>query len=884
MKNLCCFLILLCYCQAGWAQTSFCPNFNQPAPLADQCSGAPFLCGNYLDGYCSSNDSLGNDTIGAWTFAGGGFLRLSPCADSLVLGVQLSNCTDTFGLRVRLFGGNCDSLDLMTEYVAPADSAVELLFAGLVADKVYYLAFDSPDDAVCGFSLQVLAGMGTAVPGDTCNCTDGTIDGPMVLCPGQVATYSIIPPVCTIIPGNPIGGNGIYCPPPPEIACANADSLMLVWHIPDDLMFLGDSTGTTIQVLVDSALNSFDTLIQGLIWVEWKLVSTNPADTLSFCACSGCSGSILPKEVTIRNKIRYEFCSITCANPICVINNVPYFAPGNYVQQIQEGGTCVKVLVSIDLYIIQPWIDLGPDRTICAGESVVLEAQPVQPNQFYFWNTGETSPFLVVQPAVTTTYSVVVTDLFSGCTASDEITVIVTPNDTLHLGAVGTVSCTIPCFEFMGQNYCEAGIYSLQDSCTVTIFEIIFIKDTLNLGVADTITCTEPCVMVLNETYCEPGNYTISDSCHIYHFSILIDTMPITVGAPVHDCLPSNTQYTVSFSIQGQPPFKVNGNTITGAFYTSAPIVNGNPYSFVVEQAGNGCLQVIAGQYSCAFFCNSDAGAMSDTPIAGCAGQSFQVQPAAAAILSPGDTLEYILHTLAGDSIGVILARNATGLFYFDPTVMAPGETYFVSAVVGPPAPTGGVDLSHSCTQVAPGQAVLFYELWLDLGPDQTVHQGGAATLEASTNAGKIATISWLANDQLVQEAVLQWQAQPLFSTAYLCEIVDSNGCTANDSVLVQVNEGALYFPNVVYPGSGEQLNRYFTLFSTEGYIRRIQYLEIYSRWGELLFSKKDFQANQPQEGWDGQGAPLNVYIFRAGVELYDGKAEVLTGDVTVLR
>lgn len=73
--------------------------------------------------------------------------------------------------------------------------------------------------------------------------------------------------------------------------------------------------------------------------------------------------------------------------------------------------------------------DAGNDVTICAGEEVTLTATG---GTIYLWDTGDTTPDLVVSPTVTTTYTVTVEDDY-GYTDTDSVTVTVneTPNITV---------------------------------------------------------------------------------------------------------------------------------------------------------------------------------------------------------------------------------------------------------------------------------------------------------------------------------------------------------------------------------------------------------------------------------------------------------------------
>ena len=59
--------------------------------------------------------------------------------------------------------------------------------------------------------------------------------------------------------------------------------------------------------------------------------------------------------------------------------------------------------------------------------------------------------------------------------------------------------------------------------------------------------------------------------------------------------------------------------------------------------------------------------------------------------------------------------------------------------------------------------------------------------------------------------------------------------------------------------------------------------LQIYNRWGELLFESDDIN-----RGWDGlyRGRPVQqgVYVWRAEVTFTDGKQSIKAGDLTLLR
>ena len=98
-----------------------------------------------------------------------------------------------------------------------------------------------------------------------------------------------------------------------------------------------------------------------------------------------------------------------------------------------------------------------------------------------------------------------------------------------------------------------------------------------------------------------------------------------SAGAITQVCDGTNLFYTVNFSISGgQAPFSVNGQAVTGALFTSAPIASGGNYSFVITD-GNSCMSgAITGSFTCN--CATNAGQVGLTTITACQSDSITVQ------------------------------------------------------------------------------------------------------------------------------------------------------------------------------------------------------------------------------------------------------------------
>lgn len=178
----------------------------------------------------------------------------------------------------------------------------------------------------------------------------------------------------------------------------------------------------------------------------------------------------------------------------------------------------------------------------------------------------------------------------------------------------------------------------------------------------------------------------------------------------------------------------------------------------------------------------------------------------------------------------------------------------------------------------------------VNLGLDTTIMLGDAITLQAIVNMPMYAldTIMWSGLDDMDCEMCLEQVITPLVSTTYGIMVMDSNGCRSEADLTIQVDrEIRIYAPNAFSP-NGDGVNDIFTLYSNDPAIVEISKLQIFSRWGDQVFTNENFQPGDHSEGWDGnfRGQTMNAAVFAwyAIVETIDGRTELLKGDVTLVR
>lgn len=118
----------------------------------------------------------------------------------------------------------------------------------------------------------------------------------------------------------------------------------------------------------------------------------------------------------------------------------------------------------------------------------------------------------------------------------------------------------------------------------------------------------------------------------------------------------------------------------------------------------------------------------------------------------------------------------------------------------------------------------------------------------------------------------------------YELQVQNDKGCKAKAEFLMTLNRDVnIYAPNIFTP-NGDNFNDGFTLFANKDIVLNINVLQIYNRWGALLFENKNISVNDMSNGWDGtfnnERQLPGIYVWRAEVLLYDGTIKQLSGDL----
>ncbi len=105
--------------------------------------------------------------------------------------------------------------------------------------------------------------------------------------------------------------------------------------------------------------------------------------------------------------------------------------------------------------------------------------------------------------------------------------------------------------------------------------------------------------------------------------------------------------------------------------------------------------------------------------------------------------------------------------------------------------------------------------------------------------------------------------------------------------MFVKVEDPNLWAPNAISPNREDGYNDVFLIFAAPNTVDVIRTLQIYDRWGNLVFRNDNIQPNDEKLGWNGyfRGKPMNpaVFVWWADVALTDGRQLIMKGDVTIV-
>lgn len=217
--------------------------------------------------------------------------------------------------------------------------------------------------------------------------------------------------------------------------------------------------------------------------------------------------------------------------------------------------------------------------------------------------------------------------------------------------------------------------------------------------------------------------------------------------------------------------------------------------------------------------------------------------------------------------------------FYVDTVLMqsSPSNTYTGLLTPGNHLVWAMGDLGGVCGRYSDTLSVLVYPaVALQASPDTIVVEGTPANLYAS--GGDF--YEWQPASLVDCSICDQTPAHPTQTTAFVVIATNMDGCTATDTVLVEVvpNAGDIIFiPNALTPNGDGKNDTWF--------IKNLDFfplndVTIVNRWGDVVFRAKNYN-NTWQGDYAGGKLPSGTYYYILNL---GGQWGIFKGDVTIIR
>ncbi len=557
-----------------------------------------------------------------------------------------------------------------------------------------------------------------------------------------------------------------------------------------------------------------------------------------------------------------------------VVYYISAIAGNNVNGAVELSDECLSVTPGAPVqWKLLPTATLAGDATICTGGSSFLSFSGTGtfPLQLSYTNqygdssaitlTGSQTVTLGVMPTVTTTYTLtnVVDGTLPACSASLNETATVQVNSTITAGTAEATS-----FLCSGT------------SQTVQLSQQLIGADpggvwTETSAVPSTGTAFNAAAAAFNTTAQAPGTYT---------FRYRIDA-----AAPCNDA-----EATVTVVISPTPtadagPDKTldcnTSSAILGGVNTTAG--TGVAYQWLLDTAVVGNSRTLT----------TTAGGIYTLVVSSATGECSATDRVAVTLDADLPSAQFFVRDVRcfGDkngsiSVDSVISSHLPVLFSLNGGAFGPNGNF---SPLPPGEYTVAIQDANGCewnsdtmTVNEPSQLVV------NLGPDLNLSLGDVARvdLQLSDSLTSLDTIIWrpLLDSTAVGQSYQEWL--PTESRPLSVQVVDNNGCMADDRLLIVLNKVRhIYIPNIIQPGvTGNDI---ITVFGGPD-VAEVETFRIYDRWGEQLFELLNFQPNNVSDGWGGryrnkEVAPA-VYAYYVVVRFKDGEREVFAGDVTVLR
>nr|MCU0323302.1 PKD domain-containing protein [Chitinophagaceae bacterium] len=175
----------------------------------------------------------------------------------------------------------------------------------------------------------------------------------------------------------------------------------------------------------------------------------------------------------------------------------------------------------------------------------------------------------------------------------------------------------------------------------------------------------------------------------------------------------------------------------------------------------------------------------------------------------------------------------------------------------------------------------------MEINQNEIIVNAGNSVKIKTTNSTDITKWKWLPNKFIDNANIAEPTMVARESITYTCVASNEGNCVTRDEVKVVVvcNNGNIFVPNTFTPNADGNND----IFYPRGKgIYTIKSLRIFNRWGEMVFEKSNFQANDMSAGWDGtykgQKLASDAYVYSLEIMCDNSTTVPTKGSITLIR
>ncbi|MEO8764864.1 MAG: PKD domain-containing protein [Ginsengibacter sp.] len=217
-------------------------------------------------------------------------------------------------------------------------------------------------------------------------------------------------------------------------------------------------------------------------------------------------------------------------------------------------------------------------------------------------------------------------------------------------------------------------------------------------------------------------------------------------------------------------------------------------------------------------------------------------------------------------------------------------NAFIASPVASPSITTSytvtGSDTKGCFTSTATIPVKVFPIPDVSAGIDKTINVSQSYEIVPKLSAD-VTSVEWSPSTGIIARNYPAITVKPAESAEYTVSVKNDGGCRARDKISIYVlcDNSNVFVPNTFSP-NGDGANDVF--YPRGSGVFAIRSLKVFSRWGEVVFEKANFNANDAAAGWDGsfKGKKLGPDVFVYALELVcsNNQTMVYKGNVALIK